>query len=79
MNHLEAHRILIAYHNAPYGGHFGGTKTDAKVLQSGFWPSLFKYVNALVNVCDRSQRVRNISMRQEMPLTNILEIELFDV
>ncbi|XP_062114277.1 uncharacterized protein LOC133825335 [Humulus lupulus] len=32
-----------------------------------------------VSCCDRCQRVGNISRRNEMPLTNILEVELFDV
>lgn len=69
-----------ACHEAPYGDHFGGNKTAAKVLQSSYlWPSLFKDTHALVKNCDSCQRAGNISMRQEMPLTNILEIEIFDV
>ncbi|KAL5546489.1 hypothetical protein UlMin_006176 [Ulmus minor] len=62
------------------GGHFGATKTAAKVLQSGFhWPTLFKDAYKFVANCDRCQRVGNISRKNEMPLTNILVIELFDV
>ncbi|KAE8694437.1 hypothetical protein F3Y22_tig00110783pilonHSYRG00231 [Hibiscus syriacus] len=61
-------------------GHFGGSRTAAKVLQSGFyWPSLFKDAHAFYKACDRCQRTGNISRRHEMPLQNILEIELFDV
>lgn len=71
---------MTAYHYAPYGGHFGGTRAAAKVIQSGyFWPYLFKDTNELVKACDRCQREGNVSMRQEMLLTKILEIELFDV
>lgn len=33
----------------------------------------------MLNACDHGQRVRNISRKHEMPLTNILVIELFDV
>ncbi|XP_075473297.1 uncharacterized protein LOC142504299 [Primulina tabacum] len=33
----------------------------------------------LVKSCDKCQRVGNISRRHELPLTNILEVELFDV
>ena len=52
----------------------------AKVLQLGFyWPTLFKDAQAFVVACDRCQRTGNISKRNEMPLKNILEVELFDV
>ena len=72
--------ILEHCHSSPCGVHFGGTKTAAKVLQLGyFWPSIFKDVQEFARCCDRCQRVGNISSKQEMPLTNILEIELFDV
>ena len=39
----EMHSILNHCHTLPCGGYFGGQRTAAKVLQSGFyWPSLFK-------------------------------------
>uniref|UniRef100_A0A151UG43 Integrase zinc-binding domain-containing protein n=1 Tax=Cajanus cajan TaxID=3821 RepID=A0A151UG43_CAJCA len=39
----EAKSILLHCHNSPYGGHFNGERTAAKVLQAGFyWPTLFK-------------------------------------
>ena len=67
-------------HASDYGGHFGGNKTAAKVLQSGFyWPSLFKDAYEFTLKCDRCQRLGNISRRHEMPLNNMLEVELFDV
>jgi len=62
------------------GGHFGATKTTAKVLQSGFyWSTLFKDAYAHVKACDACQRMGNIFKRNEMPLNNILEVELLDV
>ncbi|KAL4376644.1 hypothetical protein GQ457_02G032840 [Hibiscus cannabinus] len=76
----EQKDILHHCHTTPCGGHFGGARTAAKVLQSGFyWPTLFKYAHEFVKACDRCQRTGNISKRHEMPLQNILEIELFDV
>jgi len=33
----EAQSILWHCHNSPYGGHFNGERTAAKVLQSGFY------------------------------------------
>ena len=76
----EMESILHHCHSHEFEGHFRATKTSSKVLQSGFyWPSLFKdSFNFVVN-CDRCQRIGNISRKNEMPLTNILEIELFDV
>jgi hypothetical protein len=76
----EMENILDRCHSSPYGGHFGAVKTAAKVLQSGFyWPTLFKDAHTLVSKCDRCQRTGNISRRNEMPLTSLLEVEIFDV
>ncbi|KAL4366469.1 hypothetical protein GQ457_05G021760 [Hibiscus cannabinus] len=75
----EQQTILEQCHSAPYGGHFGGNRTAAKVLQSGFyWPTLHKDAQLFCQQCDRCQRTGNISKRNEMPLQNILEVELFD-
>ncbi|KAJ4700581.1 Retrovirus-related Pol polyprotein [Melia azedarach] len=72
--------VLQHCHSSEYGGHFGATKTAAKVLQSGFfWRTLFKDSYSFVATCDRCQRIGNISRKSEMPLNNILEVELFDV
>ena len=72
--------ILKHRHSLECGGHFNGQQTVAKVLQSGFyWPSLFKDAHSFAKSCDRCQRTGNIGRRNEMPLTNILEVELFDV
>ncbi|KAL4387321.1 hypothetical protein GQ457_09G021380 [Hibiscus cannabinus] len=60
----EQKDILYHCHAAACGGHFGGNRAAAKILQSA---------------CDRCQRTGNISRRNEMPLQNILEVELFDV
>ncbi|GMI69993.1 hypothetical protein HRI_000668600 [Hibiscus trionum] len=76
----EQEDILHHCHASQYGGHLGGNKTAAKVLQSGFyWPSLYKDAQIFYKSCDRCQRTGNISRRNEMPLQNILEVEIFDV
>nr|KYP36512.1 Transposon Ty3-I Gag-Pol polyprotein [Cajanus cajan] len=75
----EAKDILWHCHNSPYGGHFNGERTAAKVLQSGFfWPTLFKDAHEYVQRCDSCQRSGTISKRHEMPLQNIQEVEVFD-
>ena len=72
--------ILKFCHEMQCGGHFAGKKIAQKVPQSGFyWLSLFKDVNFHAKSCDRCQRVGSISKRDEMPLTNNLEVEVFDV
>jgi len=74
----EAKGILWYCHNSPYGGHYGGDKTTAKVLQSGFfWLTLFKDAHHHVLKCDQCQRMGGISRRNEMHMQNIMEVEVF--
>jgi len=76
----EMESVLRHCHGLECGGHFGPNRTATKVLQCGFyWPTLFKDSRDFIIACDRCQRTGNISNRNEMPLTNILEIEPFDV
>ncbi|GMI70439.1 hypothetical protein HRI_000713200 [Hibiscus trionum] len=52
--HDEQEDILHHYHASQYGGHLGGNKTAAKVLQSGFyWPSLYKDAQIFYKNCDK--------------------------
>ena len=76
----EIKSILTHCHALACGGHFGGNKTAAKVLQSGFyWPTLFKDAHHFVSSSDKCQRMGSISKRDEPPLQPILEVELFDI
>ena len=76
----EMPSILNHCHTLSCGGHFGGQRTAAKVLQSGFyWPSLFKDAHQFVSTCDKCQRMGNISRKDEPPMHPILEVELFDL
>ena len=76
----EVPNILYDCHSSPCGGHFGATRTAAKVLQSGFyWSTLFHDAFDFVKTYDRCQRVGNISRRHELPLSNIMEVEIFYV
>ena len=55
-------------------------KTAYKILQAGFyWHTIFFDVYNYIKTCDKCQRVGNISIRNEMPLNYILEVEIFDV
>ncbi|XP_062113024.1 uncharacterized protein LOC133824167 [Humulus lupulus] len=76
----EVSDILFHCHSSSVGGHFGGVRTAGKVLESGFHlPTLHRDCHEYVKSCDRCQSVGNISRRHELPLTNILEVEIFDV
>ena len=69
--------ILNHCHALACGGHFGGNKIAAKVLQSGFyWLTLFKDAHHFVSTCDKCQRMGSISKRDEPPLHPILEVAL---
>ncbi|CAL9019026.1 unnamed protein product [Prunus brigantina] len=75
----EQQSILTFSHALACGGHFSAKKTALKVLQSGFfWPTLFKDAFDFCSKCDRCRKMGNISRRNEMPLNNILVVELFD-
>ncbi|GKA58250.1 reverse transcriptase domain-containing protein [Tanacetum coccineum] len=51
-----------------------------KVLDLGFYrPRIIKEAHTLVRLCEARQKTRNISKRDEMPLTNIKVCEIFDV
>ena len=76
----EQRGILSHCHESACGGHFASHKTTMKVLQYGFyWPSLFKEAHQMCRVCDRCQRLGNLSRRHMMPLNQILVVELFDL
>ena len=76
----EMDSILNHCHTLPCGGHFGGQRTIAKVLQSSFyWPNLFKDAHQFVSTCNKCQRMGSISRKDEPPMHTILEVELFDL
>ncbi|XP_070015149.1 uncharacterized protein [Nicotiana sylvestris] len=72
--------ILDACHSSPYGGHHGGARTASKVLSCGiYWPILYKDASEIVMSCDECQRAGGISKKDEIPLTTILEVDIFNV
>ena len=76
----EIEDIMFHCYSSPTGGHFSIARTAAKILESGFyWPTLHQDYHENIKRCDRCQQVGNISRRHELPLTNVLEVEIFDV
>ncbi|XP_056691687.1 uncharacterized protein [Spinacia oleracea] len=76
----DTHGVLKHCHSLPSSGHLGAIPTAHRTLQSGFyWPSIFKDTRFFCNACDECQRTGNVSKRQELPQTGILEVEPFDV
>ncbi|RDX68219.1 putative mitochondrial protein, partial [Mucuna pruriens] len=78
VNHEEEKNMWHCY-NSPYGGHYNGERTTAKLFQSSFfWPTLFKDSHNHAQCCDKCQRTGSIYERYEIPLQNILKVEAFD-
>ena len=76
----EQCKIMNECHASPYEGHFFGERTAHKILQSGFyWPTIFRDCVEWVKLCDRCQKIGNISSINEMPLRGILVVQIFDV
>ena len=76
----EQCKILNECHASPYGGNFSGERTAHKILQSGFyWPTIFRDCAEWVKLCDRCQKIGNISSKNEMPLRGIMVVQIFDV
>ncbi|GKB62941.1 putative nucleotidyltransferase, ribonuclease H [Tanacetum coccineum] len=76
----ELHEIMEHCHKGPTGGHYGADITARKIFESGFyWPTIFKDAENYVQGCDACQRAGNISSQNQMPLTNILVSEVFDI
>ena len=74
----EQKDILRQCHDSPYGGHHAGERTAHKVLQSGFYGLLFLRTPEGTFYLVISERVGNISRRNEMPMNYSLVIEPFD-
>ena len=75
----EAVKIMEKCHGAEYGGHYGAFRTHAKIWQSGFyWPTMYEDTKNFVRRCARCQKHGNINTRDAMPLTNNLQVEIFD-
>nr|GEU99891.1 reverse transcriptase domain-containing protein [Tanacetum cinerariifolium] len=76
----ELHEILEHCHTGLTRGHYGADITARKVFESGFyWPTLFMDSALYVRECDACQRAWNIFARSQMPLTNIIVSEVFDI
>ena len=55
-----------------------GTEQHQKCYnQVFFWPSIFKDAYEFMRCCDKCQRTGGISRSNEMPLPNIMEVEIF--
>ena len=72
--------ILTFCHTLACGGHCRLKKTTLTVLTSNFyWPSLFKDAYLFCKYYDRCQRTSNLGLRNQMPQSLILIVEIFYV
>jgi len=76
----EHHSALTFWHEFACDGHFGPWKIAEKVFRSGFyWSTLFNDSNNFRKLYVRCQMTGWITCKDMMPLTPILEVEIFDV
>ena len=76
----EQCKIMNECHASPYGRHFSRERIAHKILQSGFyWSTVLRDCTEWVKLCDRCQKIENISNRNEMPLRGIMVVQIFDV
>ena len=60
--------IIEKFHAAPYGGHYGVYRTQAKIWQSGlFWPTMYEDTKDFIRRCRRCQQHGGITARDECP------------
>ena len=75
----ETHYVIKYCHSEACGGHFSMRKTITKILQCGFyWPTMFKDTYNFCKRCIECQKLGRIIRRNMMPMSPILEIEVFD-
>uniref|UniRef100_A0A2N9IMW2 RNA-directed DNA polymerase n=1 Tax=Fagus sylvatica TaxID=28930 RepID=A0A2N9IMW2_FAGSY len=75
----ETFSVIKFCHTEACGGHFSVKKTTAKILQCGFyWPTMFKDTHNFCKRCLECQKLGRVTRRNMMPMSPILEIEVFD-
>ncbi|GJX86446.1 reverse transcriptase domain-containing protein [Tanacetum coccineum] len=76
----ELQEILEHCHKGAAGGPYGADITARKIVESRFyWKTIFKDAAKHVRECHACQRAGNISSRNQMPMTNIVVYEVFDI
>ncbi|CAA7409467.1 unnamed protein product [Spirodela intermedia] len=67
-------------HSSNCGGHFSRRKIAANFFQCGFyWPTIITDSIEFIRTCISCQSIGNMSKKDEMPMSNILVVEIFDV
>jgi hypothetical protein len=73
-------QIIEKCHAAPYGGHYGVFRTQAKIWQCGFfWPMTCEDTKEFIRRYRKCQLHGSITARNAMPLHYNLQIEIVDV
>ena len=76
----EGLQIIEKCHAAPYGGHYGVFRTQAKIWQCEFfWPMMYEDTMEFIQRCRKCQLQGGITARNVMPLHYNLQVEIFDV
>jgi hypothetical protein len=76
----EGLQIIEKCHAAPYGGHYGVFRTQAKIWQCGFfWSTMYEDTKEFIQRCRKCQLQGGIIAHNAMPLHYNLQLEIFDV
>jgi hypothetical protein len=74
----ETLSVIKFCHTKACGGHFSVKKNIAKILQCGFYlPIMFKDTYSFYKWCLECQKLGRVTHRNMMPMSPILEIEVF--
>ena len=76
----EQVKIFNACHSSPCGGHCASKITRFKILNAGFfWPTLFADANSYCSSYLKCQACIDLRKKYAMPLSPIIEVEIFDL
>jgi len=75
-------QAMHAHHLSYYAGHFGITKTTARIMQRYWWPGLRAQVRAFINKCLFCLSYRRLSLRNHwlsLPIGTPFEVVAMDI
>jgi len=75
-------QVMHAHHLSYYAGHFGVTKTTARIMQRYWWPGMRAQVRAFINQCPFCLSYRRLNVRNHwlsMPVGTPFEVVAMDI
>ena len=63
--------VLSLAHESPLSGHFSHRKTELKIRETIFWPSMSRNIKTYCQSCDRCQRLSIMGRVKNVPLVKM--------